>query len=67
MTKSKDSQSSNPPPDTGDKQPFEAFTGDLLPWELAALKATMRWPEGFAVTQSEFDDALRVTRDEVIR
>lgn len=65
MTKSKEPQSSNPPPD-GDKQPFESFTGGLKPWELAALKATTRWPAGFAVTQGEFDEALQATREEVI-
>ena len=38
--------------------PFEQLASKEAPYLVAAMKAKFRYPEGFQMTQKQFDDAL---------
>lgn len=58
---SMDNSASNPPENqpTGEKKPVETYLAGLKHWEVAAIKAHLNVPQGYAMTQSAFDEAKK--------
>ncbi|GGL15872.1 hypothetical protein [Deinococcus radiotolerans] len=54
------------PPTSSERAAFETHLTDLPAWQVAALKAHTRWPEGREVTAAEFQAALKAALGEVI-
>ncbi|MFC6592410.1 hypothetical protein ACFP81_10665 [Deinococcus lacus] len=55
-----------PPVKAEEKKPVETFLKPLPRWKQAALKAKYRWPVGYPITKTDFDQAPQDVLGEVI-